>query len=131
MGGGERGELSVKSISCLIKRSCPPDEPASDSAIGVIPSSCCGLLTAFCVCENSRQFLQGSLIQACNTKLLPTGTCWCSLPGGPRGQLPGSSGSWGTEPAGLPRDTRLIRRPQAARQGASRSPGQHAVVRMH
>lgn len=36
----------MKSISCLIKRACPPDEPASDSAAGVIPSSRGGLLTA-------------------------------------------------------------------------------------
>lgn len=68
----------MKSISCLIKRACPPDEPASDSAAGVIPSSRGGLLTAFCVCENSRQLLRGSFIQACNTKLLPMGTCWAA-----------------------------------------------------
>lgn len=91
----------MKSISCLIKRACPPDEPASDSAAGVIPSSRGGLLTAFCVCENSRQLLRGSFIQACNTKLLPMGTCCGGFPGGLGGKVPNSSGICGGRAAGL------------------------------
>lgn len=90
----------MKSISCLIKRACPPDEPVSDSAAGVIPSSRGGLLTAFCVCENSRQLLRGSFIQACNTKLLPMGTCWGSFPGGLGGKIPNSSGICGDKSGG-------------------------------
>lgn len=90
----------MKSISCLIKRACPPDEPASDSAAGVISSSRGGLLTAFCVCENSRQLLRGSFIQACNTKLLPMGTCWGGFPGGPGGKIPNSSGICGDKSGG-------------------------------
>lgn len=45
-------KLSVKSMSCLMNWGCPLREPASDSPIGVIPSSRRGLLTAFCVCGN-------------------------------------------------------------------------------
>lgn len=92
----------MKSISCLIKRACPPGEPASHSAAGVIPSSRGGLLTAFCVCENSRQLLRGSFIQACNTKLLPMGTCWGGFPGGLGGRIPALQASAEIRAAGDP-----------------------------
>lgn len=115
----------MKSISCLIKRACPPDEPASDSAAGVISSSRGGLLTAFCVCENSRQLLRGSFIQACNTKPLPMGTCWGGSPGGLGGKIPNSSGICGDKSHRGPRWE-----PAKRVYTQTPLPGQQAGVRM-